>query len=356
LKKLLQRLDTSVQHLKIIHDFFLSNDPEYALIENKIESLPNIKKLHEKIYYGQDGRQMILSDLFQHTLAIRGYYFFFEERETYIKLLFYVANQLMLQENVIRDQIGRKKLLDYLESEQLPGFFEGGDPEWRNKYEQCKTAAKEAVIGARKRLYRVIDSVLPKSMGNATELLVFAYLLSSKIGYVIPLLEIQQAQTLDNEIGVVPPNFLIIKDRKVFGCEVGAGPGSIGKITQCNIFMEKTGIPVVTVNVNPPGNNASYRCPVCDKWLLYCDKIIEEYSRQQISSVNFQGIECQSCPNYAGCDKIMYYGSIKQRGEALHYHYNCVRNEEYVKKVVERNPKKISPVYLIIEGLEGLEK
>jgi hypothetical protein len=177
-------------------------------------------------------------------------------------------------------------------------------------------------------------------------------LLSSKIGYVIPLLEIQQAQTLDNEIGVVPPNFLIIKDRKIFGCEVGAGPGGIGKITQCNIFMEETGIPVVTVNVNPPGNNASYRCPICDKWLLYCDKIIEEYSRRQISSVNLHGIVCQSCPNYAECDKIMCYGSIKQGGEALHYHYNCVRNEEYVKKVVGRNPKKISPIYLIIEGLE----
>jgi hypothetical protein len=152
--------------LKLSMIFFLSNDPEYALIENKIDSLPNITKLHEKIYYGQDGRQRILPDLLQHILAIRGYYFFFEDRETYIKLLFYIANQLMLQENVIRDQVRRKKLLDYLESisEQLPGFFEGEDPEWRNKYDQCKTAAKEEVIGARKRLYRVIDSVLPKSM------------------------------------------------------------------------------------------------------------------------------------------------------------------------------------------------
>jgi hypothetical protein len=264
----------------------------------------------------------------------------------------------MLQENVTRDQIRGKKLLDYLENmrEQLPGFFESEDPEWRNKYDQCKTAAKEEVIGARKRLYRVIDSALPESIGNATELLVFAYLLSSRTGYVIPLLEIQQAQTLDNEIGVVPPNFLVIKDRKIFWCEVGAGSEGIGKITQCNIFTEKTGIPVITVNVNPPGNNASYRCPICDKWLLYCDKIIEEYSRQQISSVNLHGIECQSCPNYAKCDKIMYYGSIKQGEEALHYHYNRVRNEEYVKEAVRRNPKKISPVYLVIKGSEGLEK
>ncbi|MEM0241114.1 MAG: hypothetical protein QXP29_06600 [Candidatus Nezhaarchaeales archaeon] len=91
-------------------------------------------------------------------------------------------------------------------------------------------------------------------MGNATELLVFAYLLSSKIGYVLPLLEIQQAQTLNDETGVTPPDFLIIKD---LGCEMGAGPGGVGKISQCNIFMEKTGIPVITVRVNPPDNNAS---------------------------------------------------------------------------------------------------
>jgi hypothetical protein len=192
-------------------------------------------------------------------------------------------------------------------------------------------------------------------MGNATELLVFAYLLNCKIGYVIPLLEVQQAQTFD-EVEVVPPDFLIIKGNNVFGCEVGAGPGGVGKISQCNIFMERTGIPVITVNVNPPGNNASYRCPICDKWLLYCDRVIEEYSNRKIREVNLYGIQCQSCANYTECDKIMYYGPIKSGEEALHYHYNCVRDEEYVVETVTRNPKKISPVYLVIEGLEGLER
>ncbi|MEM2352095.1 MAG: hypothetical protein QXT26_06785 [Thermoproteota archaeon] len=336
MKEVLERLSTSVHHLKIIHEFFLSHDSEYALIEKKINSIPNIDKLYRHIYYGQDGRQMILSDIFQHALVTRGYYFFFENREAYIKLLFYAANQLMLQENIIRNQPERKKLLDYLEniSNQIPGFFEGKDPEWRSKYEKCKTASREDVIGARKTLYRVIDSVLPKSMGNATELLVFAYLLSSKIGYVIPLLEIQQAQTLNDETGVTPPDFLIIKDRKIFGCEVGAGPGGVGKISQCNIFMEKTGIPVITVRVNPPGNNASYRCPICDKWILYCDRIIDEYSKRRIRDVNLQGIKCQSCQNYNECDKIMYFGRLKRGGEKLHYHYNCVRDLEYVKKAV----------------------
>jgi hypothetical protein len=358
LKELLERVETSARHIKLIHEFFLSHDPEYALIEKKINSLPNIDRLCEKIYYGQDSRQMILSDLFQHVLAIRGFYFFFEDRVAYIKLLFYVANQLMLQENIIRSQPERKKLLDYLESvsDELPGFFEGKDSEWRDKYEQCKTAPREAVIGARRKLYRVIDSVLPKSMGNATELLVFAYLLSNRIGYILPLLEIQQAQTLDDEIKVVPPNFLIIKEHKVFGCEVGAGPGGVGKINQCNIFMEVTGIPVVTVTVNPPGNNASYRCPICDKWLLYCDRLIEEYSKRRISDVNSQGIECQSCSNFAECNKVMYYGSIEEDGKALHYHYSCVRDREYVRKMIERKPEKISPFYLIVKGLEGLER
>jgi hypothetical protein len=51
----------------------------------------------------------------------------------------------------------------------------------------------------------------------------------------------------------------------------------------------------------------------------------------------------------------MYFGSIESGEGALHYHFNCVRNREYVKEAVERNPRKISPVYLIVEGLEGLE-
>jgi hypothetical protein len=357
-KDIFERLGVSVQHLKIIHDFFLSHDPEYALIEKKITSIPNVNKLYANIYYGQDGRQMILSDLFQHALAIRGYYFFFEDKSAYIKILFYAANQLMLQENVIRSQPDRKKLLDYLESlsSQLPGFFDGEDPEWRNKYDQCKTAPRDDVVGARKKLYRVIDSVLPKSLGNATELLVFAYLLNSGIGYVIPLLEIQQAQDLGDNVKVVAPNFLVIKDRKIFGCEVGAGPGGIGKISQSNIFMERTGIPVITLRVNPPGNNASYRCPKCDKWILYCDRIIDEYSKRRISDVNSRGLSCQSCPDFTQCNKIMYHGSIEPNGEVLHYHYSCVHDLEYVNKAIQRDPKKISPVYLIVEGLEGLER
>jgi hypothetical protein len=358
MKKILERLEVSAKHLKFIHDFFLSHDPEYASIEKKIDSIPNVDELRKSVYYGQDGRQMILSDLLQHVLAIRGYYFFFQDRQAYLKILFHAVNQLMLQENAIRNQPERKALLDYLKDvcAQLPGFFEGDDSEWRDKYEQCKTASEEEVTGARKRLYRVIDSVLPKSMGNATELLVFAYLLNSEIGYVIPLLEIQQSQKLtSDQIEVTPPNYLIIKDRRVFGIEVGAGPGGIGKVKQCNIFMGKTGIPVITLNVNPPGNNASYRCPICNKWLLYCDRVIEEYSKRRISDVNSQGIECQSCQNFAERDKIMFFGSIESGKGTLHYHFNCVRNREYVKKAVDRNPRKISPVYLTVEGLEGLE-
>lgn len=50
--------------------------------------------------------------------------------------------------------------------------------------------------------------------------------------------------------------------------------------------------------------------------------------------------------------KIRYFGRIKPRGEKLHYHYNCVRDLEYVKKAVNKNPGCISLVYLIVEGLE----
>jgi len=358
MRELTKRLEVAARHLRIIEEFFLENDPEYRLIEDKIESIENFNKLCDQVYYGHDGRQMILSDLLQHALAIRGYYFFFQNRQSYLKFLFYAVNQLMLQENIIRKQPERKKLLDHLEecSDELPGFFEGEDIEWYKKYQECKTASKEEVIGARKRLYRVIDSVLPKSMGNATELLAFAYLINSGIGYIIPLIEIQQAQKLtENDIEVIPPDFLIIREKRVFGCEVGVGPGGVGKIQQCNIFMGRTGIPVITLRVNPPGNNASYRCPVCEKWILYCDKIIEEYSKHNIDKVNKRGLDCQKCSKFDECDKVVYYGAIRKGKEAMHYHYSCVKDIEYVRRAIQRKPERLSPLYLVVEGLEGLK-
>lgn len=364
MKKLLERLGTSTEHLRLIEDFFLAFDQEYASIDRKLESIQGFDEMCEEIYYGHDGRQMILSDLLQHILTIRGYHFFFENKQAYLKILFYIVNQLMRQENIIRqknarNQPERKKLLDFLEenSEKLHGFFDGYDPKWCDKYEKCKTAPNEEVESAKKPLYRVIDSVLPKSMGNAAELLVFAYLLSNEVGHVIPLLEVQQHLKLpSDDVKVVPPDFLVVKSHSIFGVEVGAGPSGRGKISQSNLFMGKTSLPVLTINVNPPGVNASYRCPKCDKWILYCDRIIDEYSQQRILDVNSQGVDCQSCPNFSTCDKIMYFGREATGEKEYHYHYNCVRNLEYVRDAVEAKPSRISPFYLEVEGLEALEK
>lgn len=363
MKKLLEKLGTSAEHLRLIDDFFLNFDPEYASIDSKLESTQGFDELCNQLYYGQDGRQMILSDLLQHVIAIRGYYFFFQNKQAYLKILFYIVNQLMLQENIIfqinaSDQPERKKLLNFLEenSNELTGFFDGDDLRWHEKYENCKTAPNEEVDNARKPLYRVIDSVLPKSLGNAVELLVFAYLLSNEVGLVWPLLEIQQhLKTSREDVKVVPPDFLLVKGRNTFGVEVGAGPSGRGKIGQSNVFMGKTSLPVLTVNVNPPGVNASFRCPKCQKWILYCDRIIEGYSNRNIREINDEEIDCWTCPEFENCNKAVYYGREIVRGDVSHYHYKCVRDLDYVRRAVGRYPSKVSPLYLVVEGLEALE-
>jgi hypothetical protein len=354
--KLLEKLQTSVKHLKTIDDFFLKNDKTYKLIRDAMTSLPDFDSFADSLYYGQDGRQMILGDLIEYIITGRLFYRGFENQETFSKIIFYLVNQLMLQENVILNQKLRKKILDNLEKSNLTGFFDGKDIKWRSKYQHCKIAPNKEVDGARKPLYRVIDSVLPKSLGTATELLVFVYLINGGFGYVIPLLTVQRLSGMSGEKELIPPDFLLIRKGKIFGFEVGAGPRGYGKIEQSNRFMEETSIPVVTFNVNPPGNNASYRCPERSRWILYCDRIINEYSTNKISEVNKTGIDCQSCPNFRSCQNIMYYGRTEPNGKVRHYHYRCVETKPYVVKAIQKNRVRLSPLYLTVQGLESFEK
>jgi len=354
--KLLEKFEASVKHLKLVDKFFLNNDLTYRLIRDTMISLPNFEKFASDLYHGQDGRQMILGDLIEYIITGRLFYRGFENREIFSKIILYLVNQLMLQENVIRNPNLRKAILEYLEKSNLSDFFSGGDEKWKDKYERCKIAPNEEVVGARKPLYRVIDSVMPKSLGAATELLVFIYLVNGGFGHVIPLLTVQRLSGIRDEGELIPPDFLLIREGKIFGFEVGAGPQGYGKISQSNRFVEKTSIPVVTLNVNPPGNNASYRCPECNKWILYCDRIINEYSTRRIYEVNKTGIECQSCPSFNGCQNIMFYGRVEPKGDVRHYHYRCVESNSYVVGVVQNNREKLTPLYLTVQGLETFEK
>jgi len=121
-------------------------------------------------------------------------------------------------------------------------------------------------------------------------------------------------------------------------------------LDQGNLFVAQTGIPVITVKVNPPGNVASYRCPKCDEWILYCDALIEAYSQDNIEKVNEKLVDINSrCPDFPDCLAAIYYGDL---GDGkLHYHCTCVKDEEKVKRALADG--KVTHMSLNMEGFEG---
>ena len=351
-RRLLDRMSESVHHLAEVDRFFMLNDPDYRVEEESIRVIPGFNDLMADLYFGQDGRQMILGDVVEYMITGRLLYTGYSKPESYVKILFHMANQVLIQENVIRNPSLRKKFMDSMEAKGKRNFFKGPDSDWKSKYSLAKAAPNSDVDGARKPLYRVVDSLLPKSLGTASELLVFAYLVNSQWGYVLPLLTYQRVRGPQGDV-IAPPDFVLIRRGRLFGFEVGAGPGGIGKVGQSNTFMASTGAPVITLLVNSPINNASYRCPACGKWILYCKTTIEEYSKQKIDLVNSDLQELDSkCASFPDCPSAVYYGDLGDGG--LHYHYTCVKSQPKVVRALASG--RIHHMILTVEGADQFHK
>jgi hypothetical protein len=354
LKEPLTRVEESVKHLRYLDNFFSKNNSEYRHMNERLVAIRGYDGFLDLLYYGQDDRQMVLADVLEYMVTGRFLYEGYQEPKALLKILFYLVNQLMIQENAILDPPVRRKFLEFMErkgTQDMEHFFAGDNEEWEDRYERAKTAPNKEFDGWRKPLYRVIDSLMPKSLGTATELLVLAYILDQRLGYVVPLLTLQRMKSRRGRI-IAPPDFLIIRNTKFYGLEVGAGPGGRGKVGQGNTFAAATGIPVITLLVNPPNNNASFRCPECKKLVLYCDTLIESYSKYGIRRTNEDIARVdRACPDFPNCKSALYKGDL---GDGLlHYHYKCVKNEEKVKRA--RNEGKLFHMSLQIEGLDGFE-
>ncbi|MGP8056930.1 MAG: hypothetical protein ACLP9K_04940 [Nitrososphaerales archaeon] len=345
-------MQESVGHLRYLDDFFTAHNKEYEHMRKKMLAIPGYGEFLDYLYFGQDGRQMILADVLEYMVTGRFLYKGYHEPKAFLKILFYLVNQLMIQENSILNPKMRKKLLVYMEKEggkNLIHFSTGENEEWDARYEKAKTAPNEDVKGWRKPLYRVIDSLMPKSAGTATELLVLAYLLDMKLGYILPLLNLQRMKGRTGRI-IAPPDFLMIRNSRFYGFEVGAGQGGIGKVDQGNAFSAATGVPVITLKVNPPSNNVSFRCPACNEWILYCDPLINSYARKGIIETNDKlGSIDKACKDFPNCKSAMFIGDIGNG--TLHYHYTCVRSQEKVKRALKN--ERITHMSLQIEGFEG---
>jgi len=199
----------------------------------------------------------------------------------------------------------------------------------------------------------LFDSILPKRVGGVSELLVYAYLIRKKYGYVVPLL---QAQRLLGNRGkyIIPPDFLLLRSKgEIFGIEVGPG-----KERQIASFSTVTSIPVFTVTVGSFEQPQPYRCGKCLRWIIYCDKVIEICADNRDDDRKY--LECERCPlfNDGKCPFIVYYGpahDYKGQKRTLRYHYSCVKNDPLVKKELASSRPRKSKLIAPIPWVSGLE-
>lgn len=385
----------SVSHLETLNDVFydLANHSSYVEIYNKLEDLFNSHdKLFEKQLYGSKGRQMILADIIEYIFNGRGYYFVTSATKTtykghlseYIKMILYFVNLLMYYDSMTVDFKSRRKFLESLEPilplDEDTNLFHAlmeyeGKIALPDKYVDFDCFTDELIerynldnkVSAKKKLSNYYDTLLPKTAGGLWhELLVYTFLIRYKLGYVIPLL-LTQRFLHGGEKHLVPPDFLLLtEDKKIYGIEVG-----MKKEIQSGSFSLDTGIPTATIDTI--NSRSSDRCPICGKWILFCDQVINNYADLDFD-MNKSEIRClNECEYYSkndvinGCCPFTKYSRNRaqtleythhQFSNGYHYHYQCVLNtvDESIKKIIVENEDKIAlkTHYPYYQGLESL--
>lgn len=366
MKDIIDSIKNSVEHIKVLDEVFSTfNYPEKEeYLKNQRLIIALNRKFDDyftdELYYGDDGRQMILNDLFEYIFNGRGYYYMWnpstpERKNVYISLILRFINQLMIFESISVDHSLRNNLLDNLRKQiGDKDFFLDDDS--KKIFEALKsftgdvhfdTNEKKNIVpeellrkfslknssSALKEFDKYSDSLLPKlPHGLWRELIVYIQLLRINAGYILPLLLNQRIVSRDSFLK--PPDFLIIKENgELIGVEVGGG-----KETQSSNFSVKMKCQMVTAQ----NKNIPPRCPICGKWILFCDKVIEDYSNLNDPMLYiYDDLRCaHDCNKFsykevlAGkCPYIKYRGKIdktrKPKQEIkfdsdYHYHYSCI--------------------------------
>lgn len=375
--KLFISLDKSIKHLRAIHETFkdannfnISDKNDYDLYKINLEKL-NITidklKLDSKLY-SESGRQMILADLYEYVILGRGYYSLNtkEDRSNFIKFVLFFVNLLMCYESITVSTNTRRKLLKRIAKEVEDIRNEDRFNELIDFQGKIGLPLKET--DAPKKLNKYFDSMLPKTAGGLWhELLVYIFLLRNDIGYIIPLLLTQRLIGLNGRI--VPPDFLVLTYNKdIYGIEVG-----IKKEIQSGTFSIQSNIPTATIDtINA---RTSDRCPICKRWILFCDFLIRNYSdfsfkieSNQINCLNDCTLFSKEEISEGACGYTKYsrketktLGYTKHKfADGLHYHYRCVlENLDYGKKVEiiqSQDKHALKTHYPYYQGLEMLIK
>ncbi len=374
MKKLIDRLGISIEHLKCLEEVFIENNEEYARIETLLSSEdfnPFYIEMARELYGGGKqprgniklARQMILGDVIEYIFTGRVFYYAAKSEDNFskfLKLIFYSVNQILLFDTItVNPQIRKlyiEKLEEKIDHEIL--YEKAGDNEIANELKENEvliwTSAWTSQIDS------FVDSILPKTLGCPKELIVFAELIRLKKGNIIPLLLIQRIFGDKNPIA--PPDFLIAKENKeMYGIEVG-----YAKEGQSREFSIRTSIPTFAVDLK---NNMHNRCPKCGENILYCDPVIEAYSNGTLNDklnengkYTYKGCEhfnegqCKFSNYYGRVNGTSFNGNTLDVNKNRHYHVNCVSSDTYTFRRQENSiyEDHIDKFFAQIPEIEGI--
>jgi len=377
MKGIFESMKKTIKHLEVVHEIFCDKrnfrDEEksdyniYKQNEKKLREDLNRLALDAQLY-SQKGRQMILADFLEYIFLGRGYYSIKsrEDRENFIKAILHFVNLLMCYEVMTVSYNLRKIFQDKLGDKIREIKEEGHYGELKDFTK--KVGLKKEETDAPYYLDRYFDSLLPKTAGGLWhELLVYIFMLRNNFGYIIPLILSQRLMSLDGSI--VPPDYLIISyDKRIYGVEVGTK-----KEIQSGSFSLQTAIPTATIDTI--NSRSSDRCPICKRWIPFCDFVIRNYSDLDKEIIKAE-IRClEECNVYskeeiaAGKCPYMKYSRNKAQSlehtqhkyaNGLHYHYNCVLKNisaDVKNKTIKANDTvALKTHYPYYSGLEELMK
>jgi hypothetical protein len=374
--RLFRKMNMAIKHIKSLHDVFRNRENynqeeiiDFDIYKNNSNKINNIiKELNfDSQLYSQKVRQMILADIIEYIFFGRGYYSLENEEDKgkFIKMILHFVNLLISYEILTVSYNLREKILNKLKKEI---------PEIKNEEMFNELIEFKGKIGltqieseASKKLNGYFDSLLPKTIGLWHELLVYVFLLRSNIGYIIPLLLSQRLLGFKRDI--IPPDFLIIAcDKNLYGVEVGTK-----KEIQSGSFSLQTTIPTATIDTI---NSRTFdRCPICKRWIQFCDFVINNYSNFGIK-ISEPEVRClENCNIYHKNDiakgKCPYTKYSRKKAESLsytkhdyanglHYHYKCVlenlSEEKRHEIIVAEDTIALKTHYPFYSGLEDLIK
>lgn len=374
---LFEKMDKAVRHLKTLHEIFNKEEnfteeekidyKIYRSNSNELTKLLNNLELSDQLY-SQRGRQMILADFFEYILIGRGYYSLKskEDREKFVRLILHFVNMLMCYEMLTVSNNLRQKVLERWQNE-ISGIKSEGEF-LKLKEFKGKIGLKAGESEAPKELDKYFDSLLPKTAGGLWhELLVYIFLLRTGVGYIIPLLLSQRLIGLKGAL--IPPDFLIITyDKNLYGVEVG-----IKKEIQSGSFSLQSNIPTATIDTI--NSRSSDRCPICKRWIPFCEFVINNYSDFSKKIANYEvrcleecdiypkeGIVRGKCPytKYSrNRTKTLEY-THHEYADGLHYHYRCilerVSDDVRNKMVASEDSIALKTHYPYYSGVEALMK